>query len=100
MKNTTTWLAAALIALCSCGGGTGDLKADIESTEKLRCERKKLREKISAGDSTLTAQYEKIKKELDELEDKMRDKYKDKMKDESFREKAGKYAMEARKNCN
>lgn len=99
MKKTTTWLAAALFTLCSCGGGSGDLKADVESTEKLKCEKNKLREKISAGDSTLTAQYEKVKKELDELEEKMRDKYKDKLKDESFREKASKYVSEAKKNC-
>lgn len=99
MKKTAIYLAAAIISLTSCGGGSGDLKADVESTEKLKCERSKLREKISAGDSTLTAQYDKVKKELDELEEKMRDKYKDKLKDEGFRKKAGKYADEVRKNC-
>jgi hypothetical protein len=99
MKKTVIYLAVAIISFSSCGGGSGDLKADVEGTEKLKCERNKLREKISAGDSTLTAQYDKVKNELDALEEKMRDKYKDKLKDESFREKAGKYADAARKNC-
>ncbi len=99
MKKTAIYLAAAIISFSSCGGGSGELKADVEKIEKLKCEKNKLKEKISAGDSTLTAQYEKIREDVKQMEDKLRDKYKDKAKDDSFREKARKYTEEARNAC-
>lgn len=95
MKKTVIILAAAIIGFSSCGGD-GALKKDIESTAKLECEKKSLQAKIDGGDSTATAQYDKVSKELDELEEKMMTKYKDKMSDKSFQEKAEKMDKEAK----
>lgn len=95
MKKTMIILAAAVIGLSSCGGDSG-LKSMINEGTKLDCEKDKLKDKLRAGDSSVLAQYEKVKKELDELGDKLRDKYKDKMKDEDFLKKVGQYSKEAK----
>lgn len=96
MKKTFIILAAAVIGLTSCGGGSGDLKADIEKGTKMDCERKALEKKMEAGDSTVAAQLEKATKEMEEYGMKIMEKYKDKMEDKSFREKAEKYEKEAK----
>jgi len=100
MKKTAMVLAAAVtICLCSCGGDAG-LKKDVESTAKLECEKQALRDQMDKGDTTVTAKYEQVKKELDELEEKLMVKYKDKMDDKAFGEKAKKYEDEAKAKKN
>lgn len=96
MKKTAIILAVAIIGLSACGGGDAGLKKDIEEGTKLDCQKDKLRAKLDAGDSTVLAEYEKVKKELDALGEKFGEKYKDKMDDKSFEEKAKKLEKEAK----
>lgn len=95
MKKTIIILAAAIIGLSSCGGDSG-LKSMINEGTKLDCEKAELRKKMDAGDTTVSARYDKVKKELNDLGDKLREKYKDKEKDKDFLEKVGKYSIEAK----